>query len=462
MSQPATLFYIFNLTKAVRNFGKGGVIEALVQQGFRVIAFGVKPDQRDGIKKAFGDDVEFEELGAAPHSGMMRRIERLVTYIWRSRIDYQAVRIRHGYDGRFKAVLWVELLIGRLLQPLPVWFWERLQEFFSRWPKGDKLCEKYHPCGVLISNPIDTTANVLNWSKRRGLYTGAVIESWDNLTIRGGLYTYPHDMYVWGDLMKNEAANFHKLPAGRIQTTGLPSFDMYWAEQLYPTESSWRKQMQLPENVPVVSYATSPAVRQKSQDGYLDIMLNAVKNGKLPANTHFLVRIHREDDAAIYQRLKNEPHVRIQTTDASLEGMEPDMGRPMMLAATMRYSSVLVCLFSTTVLDAMANHTPSIACAFDPADENGGTPEIQKSIRRFLNDKHIKDMMAYEAVFIASSESELVTHLTSCLADKHCNAPAREKCLLATLGDHKGRSAQLFASTLKSRIQPFLARTGSP
>lgn len=451
MSENKTIFYIFNLSKAVRNFGKGGVIEALVNQGFRVVAFGVRPDAREGIRRDFGDSVVFDDLGPTPHKGLARRVERLVTYIWRSCIDYQSVRIRHGSDGSFKLSLWLELAVGRILHLLPAGIWESLQERFAEWPRGAELVEKYQPSGIIITNPIAEENAAVNWLKHRGIHTAAMIESWDNLTIRGGLYAYPHDMFVWGDLMKNEAVNYHKMDPARVHGVGLPSFDIYWNHALYPTEAEWRRQMGIPAGAPVVSYPTSPSLRHNQQDVYLNLMLEAQKEGRLPANAIFLVRIHREDDPSVYEKWKANPSVRIQAADACLEGMDPDLGRTLMLAATMRYSHVMVNLFSTTVLDGMVNGTPSVCIAFDPAAREGGLHKVQRSIRRFLNDKHIKDIIAFGAVPVANNGEEMIAHLRAFLENKDHNLAERRRCLEATLARLDGRSAEYFASLCKKR-----------
>jgi len=454
MEKPS-LFIIINLGKAVRNFGRGGFLEAFINQGYRCVLFGKVPlDVQNDLKQLFGDDVAFEELGPLPLNPLAKAVQRLVTYTWRSRIDYDAVMARHeGGKGKRHHI---ERWLGRvLLQKIPVSVWEKWEVRLAQWPAADKLIAQYQPKGVMIINPVSEENSVINVCKRQGIYTFCLIESWDNLTIRGGLHSHPDDLYVWGDLMRREAVEDHCFPPERVHTVGLPSFDLYWMHDLYPSEAEWREQMNLPPNVPVINYTSSPKIRYKKQDLFVNMLLEGIQSGELPADTHILVRTHREDEEETYTLFQSMPNVRVQTADATLKGFDASMGQPLMLAATMRYSHVIVNLFSTTVLDAMANGTPAVSIAFNPKAGSSGSEPLQLRLKRFLNDKHIKDMLKFNAVLIAHNEADLVEHVGSCLKDKNANLENRQACLKAILANLEGQSTRQFAEKVMERIDQY-------
>jgi hypothetical protein len=67
-----------------------------------------------------------------------------------------------------------------------------------------------------------------------GIPVAAAITSWDHLTTKGLLKTLPDTVFVWNDVQRREAVDFHGVPASRIVVTGAQLFDQ-WFERL-PTE----------------------------------------------------------------------------------------------------------------------------------------------------------------------------------------------------------------------------------
>jgi hypothetical protein len=446
------IFFILNTGEAVRNFATHGVVEALTSRGLRCVIFKIDRSDHTHYLDNLKDDVIFEDFGADGYRGLPNLIQRIVTYIWRTRIpSYDDVLIRHG--GRKSWIHPYQNLLGRMLQWVPVGFWDSLYQLTARWPRGAELIEKYQPAAIIIANPVSPENAAINYAKRRGIHTACLLESWDNLTIRGGLSSFPDQLFVWNEMMKKQATVDHRFPEERVTVTGVCSFDIYQKPGLIPSETEWRREMNIKDGVPVLLYSTSSLSRSKDEYGILEHILEARDQGQLPADLHLLVRIHPRDKIENYDRYLKMPGVTIQSAHATVEGHESTYGRILMLSATMRYTTVIANIFSTMMLDAFAHGKPVVAVAFDATDR----PE-QRSVRRYLRDVHVKEIMEYDAMPVAYDREQLVEAINHFLQDPDWKKKEREVCTEAHMTHLDGQCSSRFAEALLAGIDA----AGSP
>lgn len=439
-----TLFYILNYgSSAVRNIVRGGVLEALVAKGFRCVVFGLPESERATVTQAFGDSVVFETLETPPLRGMTKLIQRLRTYVWRNLIPYgkllahfgKKLTLRHSFQAA----------LGRLLAGVPFRVWEKLAESAAKWPQGEALLRKYRPVAVVVSNPMAADGVPIDYCRKHGVYTACMLESWDNLTVRGAFYSSPHDLLVWNDLIKRQAIRFHQYPPERVHTVGIPSFDIYTHPELLPNEAEWRKSVGLPESGPVIVYSTSAQIIYGREDVIIDGILHARQAGRLPADANLLIRPHPADDFAAYDKYKGQAGVAIQYPHAAVgsDGNDVTMGKPLMLAATMRYAAVVINVFSTMCLDAMANGAPVIVIGFDAVS----VPQ-EKSVRNYTELQHIKELLEFNAVSLANSDEELLAFINQYLNDRSFNLENRQICVATETFGLDGKAAARVADLI--------------
>jgi hypothetical protein len=449
-----TLFYILNYgSSAVRNIVRGGVLEALVERGFRCVVFGLPESERATVRQAFGDSVMFETLQTPPLRGMTKLIQRLRTYVWRNLIPYgkllahfgKKLTLRHSFQAA----------LGRLLAGVPFRVWERLAESAAKWPQGESLLRKYHPVAVVVSNPMAADGVPIDYCRKHGVYTACMLESWDNLTVRGAFYSSPHDLLVWNDLIKRQAVDFHQYPSERVHTVGIPSFDIYTHPELLPNEAEWRGSVGLPGSGPVIVYSTSAKIIYGREDVIIDHILQARDSHRLPANANLLIRPHPADDFAAYDKYKGLVGVAIQYPYAAVgsDGNDITMGKPLMLAATMRYAAVVINVFSTMCLDAMSNGAPVIVIGFDAVP----VPQ-EKSVRNYTELQHIKELLEFDAVSLANSNDELMDFINLYLENRAHNLENRQKCVVAETFGLDGKAAIRVADLLANHCQQYLLR----
>ncbi|MBZ0094038.1 MAG: hypothetical protein K8H75_01480 [Sulfuricella sp.] len=445
------MFYILNYgSSAVRNIVRGGVLEALVAKGFRCVVFGLPESERASVKDAFGDNVVFETLETPPLRGLTKLIQRLRTYVWRNQIPYGKLLAHFGKKLTMRHSF--QAAVGRMLAGVPFRVWEKLAENAATWPQGEELLRKYRPSAVVVSNPMAADGVPIDYCRKHGIYTACMLESWDNLTVRGAFYSSPHDLLVWNDLIRRQAICFHQYPPERVRTVGIPSFDIYTHPELLPSEAEWRKSVGLLGSGPVIVYSTSAQIIYGREDVIIDNILHAREIGMLPANANLLIRPHPADDFAAYDKYQGQAGVAIQYPYAAVgsDGNDVTMGKPLMLAATMRYAAVVINVFSTMCLDAMANGAPVIVIGFDAVPV---PPE--RSVRNYTELQHIKELLEFNAVSLANSGEELLGLINQYLNDRSFNLENRQQCVAAETFGLDGRAAARVADLIANRSSQY-------
>lgn len=466
MNQPdKTVFVFLNLAEAVRNYTQNGVLGGLVEAGFRCVLFCKNDLLKKAARESFGDRVIIEEFGEAPWKGTNRLLQRVITYTWRTRIKYGDVLIRHGGEKKWTHPF--QNLMGFALRPVSPNTWDRIYQKHADWPAGEALYQKYKPVAALISNPVAAEGCAINFLKTKGVFTACLQESWDNLTIRGGLYCYPDAMLVWNTMMRDWSEVYHRMPKGSSEIVGIPSFDFYFKEGLVPSEEAFRKQWNIEPGRPIITYTTSSMFRQSDESMIIDALLKARDEGKLQGNPHILVRVSPKDSMTVYEGYMNIPGLTIMDPNSTADmdfirqgqlvqlddekakaTMDWGQRRAAALSATMRYSSVVVNIFSTVILDAYAHTTPVVAIAFDPTPR----PEA-RSVRRFLRDQHIQDILEFDSLLIAESADQMVEQINRFLSDPKLLLDARQKCSKTLLTYLDGKCSRRVADFLQAKTQ---------
>jgi CDP-glycerol glycerophosphotransferase (TagB/SpsB family) len=108
------------------------------------------------------------------------------------------------------------------------------------------------------------------------------------------------------------------------------------------------------------------------------------------------------------------------------------------LAATMRYSDVVVNLASTITIDAAVCGTPAVCVGFD---ETPGKPYLQ-SVRRYYDFAHYQSLLSTGGVQVARTMDELVEKINEFLENKDRNREARQRILDMHCGALDGRAGE--------------------
>lgn len=444
-----TIFYFLNYGSSIRNIVSGGVIDRLQAAGYRLVFLGVDERDRCAIEARLHGDFVIEEIGKTPFRGLINRLQRLRTYIWRSRVNYGELLSSHGRAGGLR--VYGQYLLGRLLRLVPFSVWAGLNARLARWPNGPALIDKYQPCAAIISNPISEDNAAFEFCRQQGIYSTCVLESWDILTNRGALFSFPDDLLVWNELVAQQAVKYHQFPAERVHVTGIPSFDIYAHPESYPSEAEWRLDNNLPASGPVITYSLSSMHICESEDVVIERLVAARAEGLLPADASILVRFHPSAVAEVAGRYEAMPGVILQYPTKTFMHRKNDetAGTSMtMLAATMYYSSVVVNVFSTLCLEAICCDTPVAVVNFDPEPR-----PPHRSVKRYLKFLHIKELLEFDAAEVADSLDDLVAGVARSIAHPEARRAQRLACRNAETFGLDGLATTRTAEMLHSLIE---------
>jgi len=95
----------------------------------------------------------------------------------------------------------------------------------------EAFIRSHRPDVVLVSPLIDAASDqvdLLKSAQALGISTGACIASWDNLTNKGLLRIEPDQIFVWNEIQKGEAVEFHGIAGEKVAVTGAQLFDRWF------------------------------------------------------------------------------------------------------------------------------------------------------------------------------------------------------------------------------------------
>jgi hypothetical protein len=120
------------------------------------------------------------------------------------------------------------------------------------------------PDAVLITPLIDIGSPQLDHfaaARSLGLRTILPVGSWDHLSSKALLRTWPDGVVVWNDVQKREAVELHGVPADRVAVTGAQSYDHWWGRSPSRSREAFGARVGLRGDRPFVLYVCSSLFR---------------------------------------------------------------------------------------------------------------------------------------------------------------------------------------------------------
>lgn len=130
-------------------------------------------------------------------------------------------------------------------------------------------------------------AGVVDAARAAGVPVGVVVYSWDNLSSKALLHERPDRLFVWNDVMAQEAVELHGLDPETVVATGAPRFDEFFSLSPSAGRDALRSAFGLDPSRPTVLYLGSSGYVSKREPEFLDRWLAA-----LPADVQAIVRPH--------------------------------------------------------------------------------------------------------------------------------------------------------------------------
>lgn len=319
----------------------------------------------------------------------------------------------------------------------------------------DDLLAKHQP-DLMFATTIYAVDDVrlLRAAKRRGIPTLGMIKSWDNLTSKDAIFVPPDRLVVHNGVVKDEAIQLHGYPTESISVVGVPQFDWYTDPEFPLSKKELYEQLNLDEEKKLITYsAIGLWLVPHERDNIA--MLERIVREKVNVPAQLLVRMHPAypDEKAALEKMF--PHVVIDepgrpvrdtsnTWKADWKFTTEDVRD---LAATLKYSDVIINCGSTMILDAACFDTPVIGLAF-----GGDLPESNWTFSRsiFARD-HLHKVLKTEGLRLARSEKELVDSINAYLADRSLDREGRSR-IVREQAPHIGQAGKNLARAMLNAV----------
>jgi len=128
--------------------------------------------------------------------------------------------------------------------------------------------EARRPDAVIVSPLVDAASDqmdVARAAQAAGLPLVAAISSWDNLTNKGHMRLVPDMVTVWNEHQKQEAVDYHGVPADRVAVTGAQLFDRWFGREPSQSREAFCQMVGLPDTRPFVLFTGSSVFIARSE-----------------------------------------------------------------------------------------------------------------------------------------------------------------------------------------------------
>ena len=326
------------------------------------------------------------------------------------------------------------------------------------------LLDKYKPDMVLAPDivfPLDRI--FLRAAKRKGYFVIGLTRSWDNLTSKGVIQILPDKLVLHTDRMRVQAVELVGMPAKDIVVTGPPDFDKYF-RPFTTTKQDFCKKLGIPSDRRLILFAPFYDEYTGSAIIMINALLNAIKEGKLPQNAHFLIRYRPATpeipDAmfagsdhytitkpcSLYFKVKNRAQAPTKDWEFSPDDAE-------LLFHSIVFSDMMINTFSTIAIDAAAVDKPVIGVRFD-ADP--ACPAKNSVLKIPDAHDHYRELERTGGVRLVRDMNELIQAINHYLAHPESDREGRARMLKEQIQFTDGLNGKRAADYIREEL--FRAR----
>lgn len=154
-----------------------------------------------------------------------------------------------------------------------------------------------HSADVLLVSPLthfdSPQPDYLRAARRRGLPSGLVLFSWDNLTNKGLMHAVPDRVLVWNEIQAREAARHHGVASNRIEVTGAAAYDHWFSWQPSRDRERFLSELGLDPRQPCVLYVCSSGFIARDESTWVKHWIDALRATSGPlSRVNIIVRPH--------------------------------------------------------------------------------------------------------------------------------------------------------------------------
>lgn len=429
----------------VRDILRSNVFRILRESGHRIVILSPAWNRSEFTAEFGGDNVVFEEL----HDHRPGKWEswfdsmRFALFADLSNTVSLRTQPRVRRSLKKKIAVRIALLTTRI-------FGRKTTERLLAWlnltlfpdPYYRSIFERYRPDLAILCRIFNFSNDyqVLKRAIRERVPTMLLVSSWDNLTGKGVFPARVDNLVVWSDMQVEEAVELHGYRPEQVFVGGGPQFDVYADVEKLPDRAAFFARIGADPEKRLLTLTMGGLVRCPHEFEIVEMLHDAAVSGRFSMPCQILARLHPTQKGGIPDHLRSREGLLFDfpgkesayvDRDTSIEDLRH-------LAATMRYSDVILNTASTTTIDASVFDTPVVCIGFDGLKEE---PYLD-SVRRFYSFTHYKKLLDTGAIPVASSLEELIGAVNRYLDDPSLDREARSRIVKRFFGDVDGHAGE--------------------
>ena len=197
-------------------------------------------------------------------------------------------------------------------------------------PEVNRFLQREAPDLVVVTPLVDFGSQQVDYIKsaqRLGLRTAVWVASWDNLTNKGLLRVRPDRLFVWNEVQKREAVEFHDIPPDRVVITGAQTFDQWFGRRPRRSREEFCAHVGLEPARDIILYLGSSRQIAPDEVGFAASWLRLLRasDSSALARASILFRPHpgRVPEWLPLASI-GSPHVAVWPRDARANAFDPD------------------------------------------------------------------------------------------------------------------------------------------
>lgn len=416
------------------------------RKDLRIVAF-TYPSAYDVFvpPESRGDNIILEDLTMFELNlieNVLRKIEELIFFnIYPSETVkmYEMARKKREYS-KYLAFGFAKKVLGKnknLIVAL-----EKLDMIISKYKyrRFKYLFQKYAPSLVLSTSFLSNYDwGMIKAAKQYKVPVISMVANWDHLC--KARLPKCDKVIAWNNFQKNQLIQYYGYNPRDVLIAGIPHQDCFIrAKNKFLPREEFLKKIGAPTDKKLITYTAMSRMASPDQPDIVEIVCNAVKDGKIKYPSHVHVRFHPSSDFDRYEKLKMFGDI-ITFEKVAEKGR---LGEETIIhyANLLSNSDVVVNIASSVTLDAVAFDKPVINIAFDGYTQRA----LPKSTARYFKYEHYSAVVKTGGVKIAENAEELIRYINMYLDNPALDRDKRRKIFEEQCGELDGKSGERIAN----------------
>lgn len=265
-------------------------------------------------------------------------------------------------------------------------------------------------------------ALVLSEAKRRNIKTLGMAAGWDHLD-KYFLPFHVDRLLAQSAQIKNAAMNFQAYSPDQIELVGYPHFDFIEDDRYRVDRAQILGSLNFPKDSKYILYVSGSAYCPDEPE-IIETILRWADENKFGCDLCLVIRPYsggrsqdKDFDLKKFERFEAHPRVRFYKRE-----FWGDLEKSIYFVNIMRHADIVLAVYTTMALEAAVLDRPLIATAFD----GNNVRPLERSIRRFEQFEHFKDVLRLEAMKTTRNFDELYMAINDYLKNPNLDGDKRE------------------------------------